>query len=46
LALTRQRLTARSRMLRIYVGHDDMIDGQPVHEVLVRNLRDAGLAGE
>jgi enolase-like protein/uncharacterized protein DUF190 len=45
LALKRQRLTARSRMLRIYVGHDDMIDGQPVHEVLVRNLRDAGLAG-
>ncbi len=32
-------------LLRIFVGEDDEHDGRPLYEVIVRRLRERGLAG-
>ncbi len=32
-------------LLRIFIGEDDRHDGKPLHEVIVLNARETGLAG-
>lgn len=33
------------KLLRIFIGEDDQRNGRPLYEVIVRTLRDHGLAG-
>jgi PII-like signaling protein len=38
-------LPKEARLLRVFVGADDRVDGRPLHEVVVERARERGLAG-
>lgn len=39
------RLVGRNKLLRIFIGELDKVDGQPLHEAIVRAARADGIAG-
>lgn len=39
------KLDQHSKMLRIYIGEDDKCEDRPLHEVIVKKAREAGMAG-
>ncbi len=41
----REKLEGRAKMLRIYIGEDDQLEGAPLYEAIVRTLRAMDLAG-
>ena len=38
-------ITGKATMLRIYIGEDDRLDGQPLYNAIILTLREAGIAG-
>lgn len=39
------KLEGEGKLLRIFLGESDRVDGQPLYEVLVRKAKEKGLAG-
>lgn len=40
-----QKHTGTAKMLRIYIGEDDRWEGVPLHEAIVKKLRELDMAG-
>lgn len=39
------KIEGEGKLLRIFVGDSDRVDGEPLHEAIVRAAREAGCAG-
>jgi PII-like signaling protein/nucleotide-binding universal stress UspA family protein len=41
----RERIEGRGRMMRVFVGENDQVEGRPVYELIVQRLRAVDVAG-